>query len=207
MRRDRVWRAAGMLVLLVPVVTTLLISGAGPVSAATLEVCPSGCPYAQIAPAVAAAKDGDTIKVGPGTYRGGITIDFSIQLAGAGAGSTVIRGGGHVLTIGAFGASSEPVVAVSGVTITGGIARSSPESTPFYGEEGVSAGGGGVEIPPQAIPTSSTATGGATVTISNSVITGNRADPTRAVPDGRPCPGGPCPEALAVGAVLRAGGI
>ena len=143
MRCDRVWRGAGMLVLLVPAVTTLLVSGAGPVSAATLNVCLSGCPYTQIAPAVAAAKDGDTIRVGPGTYRGGITIDSSIQLAGAGAGSTVIRGGAHVLTMGAFGASSEPTVSVSGVTITGGIARSSPESTPFYGEEGVAAGGGG----------------------------------------------------------------
>lgn len=132
-----------MLILLVPVVMTLLISGAGPVSAATLNVCLSVCWYTQIAPAVAAAKDGDTMKVGPGTYRGGITINVSIRLAGAGAGSTVIRGGAHVLTLGAFGASSEPTVSVSGVTVTGGIARSSPESVPFYGEEGVAAGGGG----------------------------------------------------------------
>jgi hypothetical protein len=206
MRRRRVWRGAGLLILLVPAVTTLLMAGAGPVSAATLNVCLTGCPYTQIAPAVAAARDGDTINVGPGTYRGGITIDVSIRLAGAGAGSTVIRGGAHVLTMGAFGASREPAVSVSGVTITGGIARSSPESTPLYGEEGVAAGGGGVEIPPQAIPTSSTSTGGATVTISNSVITGNRVDPATAVPDGRTCPDGPCPEALAVGGGIESWG-
>ena len=80
-RRCRVSRGVGMLVLLVPAVMTLLLAGAGAGSAATLQVCPSGCPYTQIAPAVAAAKSGDTIKVGPGTYVGGITIDVSVRLA------------------------------------------------------------------------------------------------------------------------------
>ncbi len=31
------------------------------VAAATLNVCPSGCSYSQLAPALAAAHDGDTI--------------------------------------------------------------------------------------------------------------------------------------------------
>jgi hypothetical protein len=203
MTRCRAWRGAGMLVLLAPVVTTLLSAGAGAASAATLNVCPSGCPYTQIAPAVAAAKSGDTIRVGPGTYRGGITVDVSVRLAGAGAGSTIIRGGGHVLTIGAFGASSEPVVSISGVTITGGVARSSPESVPLVGQEGVWAAGGGVEIPPQAIPANSLPVNGATVTISDSLIIGNRADPAAAVPSGITCPGGfpagQCPFAQAAG--------
>ena len=189
MRQDRVWRGARMMVLLVPMVTTLLWAGAGAASAATLTVCPSGCQYSQIGPAVAAASNGDTIKVGPGTYRGGITIDVSLRLAGAGAGSTVIRGGDHVLTIGALGASSEPVVSISGVTITGGLARSSPESVPVFGQEGVWAAGGGVEIPPQAMPASGPPVNGATVTISDSVITGNLADPRAAVPAGFTCPG------------------
>jgi hypothetical protein len=203
MRRCRAWRGAGMLVLLVPAVTTLLLARTGAASATTLNVCPSGCPYTQIAPAVAAAKSGDTIRVGPGTYRGGITIDVSVRLAGAGPGSTILRGGDHVLTIGAFGAASEPVVSISGVTITGGRARSSPVSKPLVGRNGVVAAGGGVEIPPKAIPTSSTATGGATVTISDSVITGNHADPMRAIPSGITCPGGfpagQCPFAQAAG--------
>jgi hypothetical protein len=100
-----------------------------------------------------------------------------------------------VLTIGAYGASAEPTVSISGVTITGGVARSSPESVPFIGEDGVIARGGGVEIPPNA-----DFTGGATVTISNSVITGNLADPTHALPLGPPCPGGvSCPFAQAAG--------
>jgi hypothetical protein len=187
------------MVLLVPMVMTLVWVGAGAVSAATLTVCPSGCQYRQIGPAVAAASNGDTIKVGPGTYAGGITIGVSVKLAGAGAGSTIIRGGAHVLTIGALGASSEPVVSVSGVTITGGLARSSQESVPYWGQEGVVAAGGGVEIPPQDIPADGLPVNGATVTISDSVITGNRADPVRAVPDGVPCPGKPCPIAWALG--------
>src|SRR5215467_6930772 len=196
MRQDRVWRSAKMVVLLVPMVMTLLWAGAGAASAATLTVCPSGCQYRQIGPAVAAARNGDTIQVGPGTYQGGITINVSVKLAGAGAGSTIIRGGDHVLTIGALGASREPVVSISGVTITGGLARSSPESVPYFKEEGVVAAGGGVEIPPQTVPKKGLPTNGATVTISDSVITGNTADPVRAVspgPTGPPCTGGSCP--------------
>ena len=46
--------------LLVPATAALPVLGAGPAFAATLNVCPSGCPYAEIAPALAAAHDGDT---------------------------------------------------------------------------------------------------------------------------------------------------
>jgi len=198
-----VWRGPRMMVLLVPMVMTLVWAGAGAASAATLTVCPSGCQYSQIGPAVAAAGNGDTIKIGPGTYQGGITIGVSVKLAGAGAGSTIIRGGDHVLTIGSLGASGEPVVSISGVTITDGLARSSPESVPIFGEEGALAAGGGVEIPPQALPADGPPVNGATVTISDSVITGNIADPSAAVPSGITCPGGfphgQCPVAWAFG--------
>jgi hypothetical protein len=153
-----------------------------------------GC-FATLQAAVNAARNGDTITIAPGTYAGGVTIDVSVKITGAGAGSTVLRGGGSVLTIGVFGASTEPTVSISGVTITGGVARSSPESAPLTGQDGVIARGGGVEIPPNAA-----GTGGATVTISDSVITGNLADPTHALPIGPPCPGGvSCPFALAAG--------
>jgi hypothetical protein len=182
------------LVLFFAAVAILALVGAGRASAATLNVCPSGCPYAQIAPALADAKSGDTIKVGPGTYAGGLTIDASVKLAGAGPGSTIISGGGPVLTIGEFGAATEPTVSIEGVRITGGVTRTSPESTPFTGQEGVFAAGGGVEMPPNA-----DFSGGATVTIRNSVITGNRVAPTDTVPAGPPCPSGPCPFAFAGG--------
>ena len=126
---------------------------------------------------------------------GGVTIDVSLKIVGAGAGSTVIRGGSSVLTIGVYGAATEPTVSIAGVTITGGLARSSPVSILFSGADGVVARGGGVEIPPNA-----DFTGGATVTISNSVITGNRVAPTHALPEGPPCPGDvKCPFAQAAG--------
>jgi hypothetical protein len=173
----------------------LLLIGTGRASAvSTLHVCKSGCPYTQIAPALADAKSGDTVKIGPGTYAGGLTINTSVELVGAGSGSTIISGGGPVLTIGEYGAATEPTVSIDGVRITGGVTRSSPESTPFTGQEGVVAVGGGVEMPPNA-----DFSGGATVTIRNSVITGNRVAPTDTVPAGPPCPSGPCPFAFAGG--------
>ena len=162
----------------------LALAAAPPALAATLCVGSGhGC-YATIQAAVNAAQDGDTITVGSGTFAGGVTITASVHLQGAGAGSTIIRGGGPVLTIGTFGAPAEPTVSISGVTITGGVTRSSPESVPFTGADGVLATGGGVYIPPDASELS-----GATVTISGSVVTGNHADPSATVPSGIPCPG------------------
>jgi hypothetical protein len=156
------------------VAVTAIASGRA--SAAALTVCSSGCAFTQIAPALAAGTDGDTISVGPGTYDGGFTIDKSIKLTGAGAAKSVISGGGPVVTIGTFGAASEPTVSISGVTITGGVTRSSPESTAFFGKAGVLAAGGGLEIPPNG-----DFSGGATVTISNSVISGNLVAPSDSV--------------------------
>jgi hypothetical protein len=153
-----------------------------------------GC-YPTIQAALDAAQDGDTIRLGPGTFAGGITITKSIRLLGSGAKSTIIEGGGSVITIGEFGADIEPTVFISGVTITGGFATSSPESGPFFGQDGVLALGGGVEIPPNA-----DFSGGADVTISNSVITANRVAPTQTAPLGPPCPdGNACPFAGAAG--------
>ena len=184
-----------------PVVTAVsfaLLTGlalaAGQAAAATLKVCPSGCRYTQLAPAVAAAQNGDTIRMGRGTYHGGVTVDVSVKLVGSGAGRTIISGGGPVLTIGEFGASTEPTVSIERVTITRGVTRSSPESTPFTGQEGIVAAGGGVEIPPNE-----DFSGGATVKIANSVITGNRVAPSESAPFGPPCPAGPCPFAFAGG--------
>src|SRR5450631_3920307 len=153
-RAHSVLHRAGMPVMFVPVVTSVLLLGAGPVvagpkPATTLKVCPSGCPYSEIAPALAVAKRGDTIMLAAGTYVGGVTITASVKLVGAGSASTMIRGGGPVLTIGTFGASSEPTVSIQGVTITGGVTRSSPQSKPFTGEEGVLALGGWGRDPSQ----------------------------------------------------------
>src|SRR5947208_1303380 len=106
MRHFRLRSSAVRLALSVGAFAVLLLVGAGEASAATLTVCASGCAFTQIAPAIAAASPGDTIKVGAGTYEGGLTIDKSLTLAGAGSGSTNINGGGPVITIGTFNAAS-----------------------------------------------------------------------------------------------------
>ena len=177
--------AGGLALAAEPTQTGLVCVGSG------------GC-YPTIQAAVNAAHAGDTITIGTGTFAGGITITKSVDLRGAGAAATIIRGGDHVLTIGAYGATSEPAVSISGVTVTGGLARSSAMSVPLLGKAGVWAAGGGIQIPPGAHLAD-----GATVTISDSVITGNRANPSTSVPSGITCPGhfpqGKCPFAPANG--------
>lgn len=198
MRRQR---TAARLLGLTPaaavmIATTLVVPATA--GAATLDVCADGCAFSEIGPALAAATNGDTIRVAAGTYAGGIVIDASVTVIGAGAGRTIIKGGGPVVTIGTFGASNQPTVVLRGLTITGGVTHSSPVSNERVDHDNVIALGGGVEIPPSAAGKP-----GATVTIRDSAIVGNRAAPTDTVPSGRAqCPGGPCPFAWA-----RGGGI
>ena len=90
--------------------------------------------------AVNAAHDGDTIAIAPGTYPGGVTIDVSVTVVGAGAASTIIKGGGPVLTLGVPGAPNPPTISITGVTVTGGVASGNGDVT-FVGL------GGGVSIP------------------------------------------------------------
>jgi hypothetical protein len=197
----RRYRTAARLIGLIPaavlmVATTLVVPATA--GAATLDVCADGCAFTEIGPALAAATNGDTVRVAAGTYEGGIVINASVKVIGAGAGKTIIKGGGPVVTIGTFGARNQPTVVLRGLTITGGVTHSSPVSNERVDHDNVIALGGGVEIPPSAAEKP-----GATVTIRDSAIVGNRAAPTDTVPSGRAqCPGGPCPFAWA-----RGGGI
>ena len=65
------------------------------------------------------------MSIGPGAYLGGFTIDKNLTLDGAGARRTIVSGGGPVITIGTYGATIEPTVAISGITITGGVTDTS----------------------------------------------------------------------------------
>jgi hypothetical protein len=122
------------------------------------------------------------VSIGSGRYVGGFTIDQSLSLVGAGAHETTISGGGPVITVGKFGATTEPTVALRDLTITGGVTASSPVSTAYVAKAGVIALGGGIFVPPAA----KFATG-ATLTVSNSVIADNIAAPTASVDAGFSC--------------------
>ena len=116
-------------------------------------------------------------------------MNVSVQLAGAGP-ATRISGGGPVVTIGS--ATATPTVTIANLTITGGITTTDPQSpncgpdVPVCGPgyPSATALGGGVEAFP-----------GTTVTILHSVVTGNRAAPSKSVPSVKAvCPGNvPCP--------------
>jgi hypothetical protein len=162
------------------IVAAVVTTSAQPAWGATRSLCVGGrhaC-YPTLQAAVDAAHDGDTIAIAPGRYAGGVTVGVSVAIVGAGAGSTVIKGGGPVLTIGVFGAATQPTVSITGVTITGGVTTSAPSPG---GPLTYVAVGGGVYIPGSANGV------GATVTIRNSLITGNRATPSSTIDAGEPC--------------------
>jgi parallel beta-helix repeat protein len=130
---------------------------AGVASAATLDVCASGCTYSTIGAAVAAANANDTISVGPGTYGENVTLDkagLTLQSTGGPAGTIVSAPVG----------STAPAIklAASGVTVNGlTITRDGNDPTQWNDTLSL----GGVTVQGQAI------TG---TTVENSFITGNR---------------------------------
>jgi len=177
--------------ILILALSALTLTGAATSASKAKPLCVGGpgC-YPTLAAALAASNDGDTVRVNPGTYAGGVAIVHSITLQGAGAGKTIISGGGPVLTLGVYRASTEPTISIDGVTVTGGHTTTSAESRDFVEEDGVFAYGGGIDIPPN-----SDFSGGAGVSISNSAITGNEATPTVTLGCTQPCD----PFALAAG--------
>jgi hypothetical protein len=155
--------------LLVAALAALALAGTSSSAQSATTLCVGANPgcYGTIQAALAAASDGETIHVAAGTYAGPITIANSIRLVGAGAAATIIQGGGPVVTIG--GGDSRPTVSVTGVTVTGGLNTSNPG--PGF------AAGGGIAIPALAADNSI----GATVTIADSIVTRNRANPLTVV--------------------------
>jgi hypothetical protein len=58
--------------------------------------------------ALAAAAEGDTIRLDAGTFAGGVAVTKSVQIVGAASSRTAISGGDPVLTIGVEFAAAEP---------------------------------------------------------------------------------------------------
>jgi hypothetical protein len=201
MRLEKHRFQVGVLTALVFTVGPALL-GPRPASATAFTVCSEGCTYSQIGPAVAAAGGGDVVSIGPGRYAGGFTIDHSLSLVGAGARETTISGGGPVITVGKFGAKTEPTVALRDLTITGGVTASSPVSIAYYSKPGVIALGGGIFVPPAANFGT-----GATLTVTNSVIAGNIAAPTASIDAGFSCGTHDCRFALAGGGGIDNWGV
>jgi nitrous oxidase accessory protein NosD len=80
--------------------TVLWLGGAA--SGSSNGVCVgtgAGCLHT-IQAALDAAHDGDMITVEVGTFDGGVSVTKSVNLVGAGAANTIVKGGGPVVTIG-----------------------------------------------------------------------------------------------------------
>jgi hypothetical protein len=162
----------------------------GPAGAAGSTLCVGSGPrcYASIQAALRAASDGDTIRIDAGTYAGGVRINKSVRVVGAGAHRTVIRGGGPVLTIGRLEAARQPTVSIAALTVTGGRTQ---------GDDGVFAFGGGI-----LVPYGKDFSPGATVNLRNIIVTRNIAAATKTSPSpsGVQCPHQrDCPFALSAG--------
>ena len=77
-----------------------------------------------------------------GTYKGGVIIEASITLRGAGVSRTSVEGGGPVVQVGLLGAATSPRHD-RGLTLTGGVARTTQEADEA-GLPGAEALGGGL---------------------------------------------------------------
>ena len=160
--------------------TVCAAAAAGVADAATRCVGRAPTCSPTIQGAIDLSRDGNTIRIGPGTFAGGVTITRRISVRGAGAAATTIRGGGPVVTIGDPAEQTQPTVSISGLTLTGGVT---------HGQQ-FRAGGGGIFVWFGA-----DFTPGATVALHRVTVAGNRVEPTTTIPEGPPCPSGPCPYA------------
>ena len=159
-------------------------------AAAPSRVCVGGpgC-FDTVQAGLDAAAEGGTVRIGAGSFAGGVTITRDVTIRGAGAAATSITGGGPVVTIGSD--TTSPRVSIRGVTITGGLATGNPHGdqcapdVPICGPgyAAATARGGGIE-----------AFAGSVVRIEDSAVSGNRAAPDHTTASVKAtCPGDvPC---------------
>ena len=106
----------------------VLVLGTSTTLAATLSICPSGCPFSSIQGAVDVAGPGDTLLIGKGHYFENVVIASKrITLQGAGRRITVIDGNdqGTVITVGDPGGAPRTIVTLSDLTM---IADNQPDN-------------------------------------------------------------------------------
>lgn len=115
LRAENSWSALaarlGVRPLALPVLLALFVGPAGPLLAADLAV-PSD-QYPTITAAIAAALDGDAVRLSPGVFQENVVIDKPLSLLGSAEGRSVIDGSGtgHVVEI------TSPGVVVSGLDV------------------------------------------------------------------------------------------
>jgi hypothetical protein len=126
--------------------------------------------------AISLAASGDLIRVAPATYTENLTIGFSLTIAGSGARTTIIDGGGvrRVVTI----SNASAHVALSGVTIRNGLAFPTGGGILNLGTLSVIASTISGNTARNACKNNCNATGGGitnggTLTISKSTVSGN----------------------------------
>ena len=108
------------------IVIATLVAGAALVVAGVGGASPKGdlcvggphC-YSSVQAALDNASSGATIRIGPGTFSGGVTITRDVTLVGVDAHASKVSGGGPVITIGST--TSAPTVTLERLTITGGL--------------------------------------------------------------------------------------
>ncbi len=174
----------GLVVLTATAAMTLLTS-----MAVAAQACSNPCVggpgcYPTLAQAIGAAPAGSTVHLNAGVFAGGVIINKDLKLVGEGASRSIVRGGGPVIEI----VSSTTTVTIQGLTVTGGVTTGD--------ENGL---GGGIYIPEP-----DTGAPGATVTLRDVVVSGNKVMPGKTIPsDDTQCPDGPCPYAGAYGGGIQ----
>jgi nitrous oxidase accessory protein len=83
----------------IAVAAALVLIAAGPAAARTWTVGSTGADFPLIAPALAAAQDGDTVAVGPGVYRENLVLHRRVSIVGRGSPVLYGLGTGTVIRI------------------------------------------------------------------------------------------------------------
>jgi len=130
----RPWRARG-------VVLIVSILAAQPAWGATLRVCPEGCAYKAIQPAIDAAAAGDLIRIGRGRFEGALAIaGKALRIEGEGPTRTLIDAGESDTDRSTWApalrldCTSAADIRISGVGISGGRTESDFDNDlPDYG--------------------------------------------------------------------------